>query len=361
MIKEKLKSWEYYYNKLPLFFKNSHGISDHFKILFNTLVELDYTADDILKGFDVFAEDYVDYIYEFENRKSSREIVKKLVDLTGATLTFNDNRLTKEKLVNFINKNEELFNTEVDGNRVMYFNYDYFIGDFSSTDFEYIDTSTGLKIDYYDDGDTYSLNPMIEEAFWDNNEGLWYPVKLENLQPNSYTPNGLLENRAFIDFITSVCDVEGGTYEDVDITNQYEFDLLEKLAEIYGITRYFDIKYYENDILVKKSLKLTNTELHKLLLTRIVQANYNGTYEDARELYDKIGLPIYMINDTQSATVSLYLDYTKINNENIIDMFKANLFTLNSLGITYLTSIRNVSELSTFDNENHLFDKGLWS
>lgn len=214
MIKEKLKSWEYYYNKLPLFFKNSHGISDHFKILFDTLVELDYTADDILKGFDIFAEDYADYIHKFEN------------------------------------KNEN---------------------------------------------------------------------------------------------------------------NQYEFDLLDKLAEIYGITRYFDIKYYENDVLVKKSLKLTNTELHKLLLTRIVQANYNGTYEDARELYDKIGLPIYMINDTQSATVSLYLDYTKVNNENIIDMFKANLFTLNSLGITYLTSIRNVSELSTFDNENHLFDKGLWS
>ena len=133
-----------------------------------------------------------------------------IISLQGANLIFNDNRLTKEKLVNFINKNEKLFNTVVDGNRVIYFNYDYFIGDFSSTDFEYIDTSTGLKIDYYDDGDTYALNPMIEEPFWDTNEGLWYPVKLENLQPNSYTPNGLLENRIFIDFICDVCDVEGG-------------------------------------------------------------------------------------------------------------------------------------------------------
>ena len=41
MIINKLKSWNYYKEKIPLYIQNSYGIVEHFKILFDLLVQMD--------------------------------------------------------------------------------------------------------------------------------------------------------------------------------------------------------------------------------------------------------------------------------------------------------------------------------
>lgn len=219
MILEKLKTWEYYQNKIPLFLRNSHGMDEHFKIFFDILKNCDEISDEVLSGFDLFNENY-------------------------------------EK--NYIEKYEKLNND-----------------------------------------DTYSL------------------------------------------------------------------DILDKIGKIYGINRYFDVKYIdENGQETTKELKLTNKELYKLILSKIILLNYDGTYSMARELYDKIGLPIYMFTDN-SANVKLILDtgnQTTIT-QNIKDLFYANMFTLKSLGITYTIFEADISKLAIYDStdENLSWDKGIWS
>ena len=219
MILEKLKTWEYYQQKIPLFLKNSYGFEEHFKIFFDILKNCDEISDEVLSGFDLFNENY-------------------------------------EK--NYIEKYEKLNND-----------------------------------------DTYSL------------------------------------------------------------------DILDKIGKIYGINRYFDVKYIdENGQETTKELKLTNKELYKLILSKIILLNYDGTYSMARELYDKIGLPIYMFTEN-SANVKLILDtgnQTTIT-QNIKDLFNANMFTLKSLGITYTIFEADISKLALYDSsdENLGWDKGIWS
>lgn len=213
MIIDKLKQWKYYQQKLPLFLQNSYGVLDHFYIIFEILLQSDNVSEDILKGFDIFADDYSDYILKMSD-------------------------------------------------------------------------------------------------------------------------------------------------------NEYKLDILDKIGEIYGVSRYFNVRYVENNNIVIKALKLTNTELHKLILTKVIQTTYDGSYSNARELYEKINLPIYMLKNENDASVQLILDLGKYNeSENILDMFKANLFTLKSIGINYSTLMADISSLAEYDsNESkHYWDKGLWS
>ena len=148
--------------------------------------------------------------------------------------------------------------------------------------------------------------------------------------------------------------------------NIYSFDMLEKLARIYGVNRYLDIEYTENLVVYKKQLKLTNNELLTLLLSKIILNNFDGTYEQLHELYNKINLPIYIFtNISLLPTVYLYLDSSRLStvSENILDLFKAGYFTLPSLGIKYECVAINISAIASWNSveQKQFWNEGLWS
>lgn len=210
MLINKLRQWEYYYHKIPLYVRNSYGIVEHFKIMYDLMIHLDNTGDTLVKGLDVFNNNYFTNI---------------------------------------------------------------------------------------------------------------------NCKPDDYS-----------------CDI------------------LEKVASLYGITRDFDVTYKENDVDVKRSLHLTNSELLKLVKARIIQNNYSGSYADSRILYENINLPIYLCQSANDAEVLVILDSSYGITTNERYMFLANLFTIQSMGITYLTSINEVKTLLLWDTTNELkyWDKGRW-
>ena len=70
MIDKELLNFQYYYNKLPLYLKNSYGFEEHFKIWFDLLTSMDSTEDNIMRFFDVFNKDYLNYIDELEGEGS---------------------------------------------------------------------------------------------------------------------------------------------------------------------------------------------------------------------------------------------------------------------------------------------------
>lgn len=214
MIINKLKSWNYYKEKIPLYIQNSYGIVEHFKILFDLLVQMDLTEDAVLYGFNILDDGY---------------------------LTFINN---------------------------------------------------------LDDSDTKDSS-----------------------------------------------------------------DILNKIGLLYGVTRTFDVDYIENNEAKTASLHLTNSEFLKLIKARIIQNNYDGSYIQSREFYDKMNLPVYLFQSANSAEVYVYLDTSVPLTENEEKMFLSNLFTIKSMGITYITSITEVVSLLIWDStsEFRYWDKGRWT
>ena len=66
-VPDKIKSYEWYYNKLPLYLKNSYGFSEHFRIWYELLVSGDKkgivnVGDTLLYLFNIFDENFLQTI-----------------------------------------------------------------------------------------------------------------------------------------------------------------------------------------------------------------------------------------------------------------------------------------------------------
>lgn len=213
MIKDKLKVWEYYKHKIPIYLQNSYGFVEHFKMLFDLLLQLDSTEDNLMKAFDVLNKNYLDYI-------------NSLPGETGS-----------------------------------------------------------------------------------------------------------------------------------------DSDILEKIAELFGVSRNFDVEYTENSTKKSASLTLNNSELIKLIKARIIQNNFNGTYEESRNFYNNINLPVYLFQSGNNNEVYVLLDNSIKLTDNEQKMFLANLFTIESMGIVYHTSITDIAHIFCWDmnNQNTYWDVGKWA
>ena len=187
MLIDKLKDWQYYYKKLPLYMRNSYGIQDHFKMIFDFMINLEDIEKNVCEAFDILQDNYIDIIAKYDS---------------------------------------------IDG---------------------------------------------------------------------------------------------------------YDFEVLDILGAIYGVNRSLNVTY-ENTVhsIVNKALYLTNKEFYMLIKARIIQNNYDGTYEQARNYYDSIGLPIYMFSSSNPAECYLYLGSNENTSDNLRSLFLANLLTLKSVGITYI-------------------------
>lgn len=220
MLIDKLKSWEYYYKKLPLYVRNSYGVQEHFKLIFDIMIQLDNVEQEVCDVFNILQE-------------------------------------------NYLTKMSEKYN--------------------------------------------FSLN-------------------------------------------------------------DYDFQFLDMIASIYGVGRSLNVSYIDNYTheTVNKSLILTNKELYMLIKSRIVQNNYDGTFEQSREYYNNIGLPLYMFTGTNPAECYLYLGENENVTENIRSLFLADLLTLKSVGITYIRYEINITYMGIWAdsneiaNNNNQWDVSVW-
>lgn len=90
MIIDKLKEWEYYEKKIPLYIQNSFGTVEHFKIVFDLLADLDTTEDEVINLFDILNEDYHDLMKKYDNSEAFDEFsfLDNLGKLYGINRTF---------------------------------------------------------------------------------------------------------------------------------------------------------------------------------------------------------------------------------------------------------------------------------
>lgn len=187
-------------------------------------------------------------------------------------------------------------------------------------------------------------------------------IQLDNIEDNILYAFNVFDNEST--YLSKISDGPEG----------YVSDILEKLGYLFGITRIFDVEYEESEVLVKKSLKLNNHELLTLLKSQIIKNNYKGTYEESVNYYKLINLPIYLLNSVNTAECYVYLNDNQVRSltrsnyaitDNIKEMFKANLFTLQSMGIVYQSIITNIEFIAKWDYPKDPqvtgWDAGRWS
>lgn len=89
ILNEKLKLFDYYKNKLPLYLQNSEGFQEHFRIWFDLLVGNDNkglvgTADTLFNLMQIFDKDYLTYIETLDDYdEHTMDMLDKLGALFG--------------------------------------------------------------------------------------------------------------------------------------------------------------------------------------------------------------------------------------------------------------------------------------
>ena len=135
-----------------------------------------------------------------------------------------------------------------------------------------------------------------------------------------------------------------------------ESDLLDKIAEIVGCSRYYSFL----------SKPLNNTELYILIRFRIMQNNFMGTYEELSQIYKKFikdteysdfEIDYYTSNEEPlTCIVALNMDNiikddgtVKDEYQNLYLLFQHDLLLVKSLGVTYNKLYETKSSMAFFD------------
>lgn len=160
MLSEKLKSWEYYKNKLPLYMQNSYGILEHFDILYNILINLDKNEDEFLSLFDIMSSTYLNdvvYKYDTSEEQKSFRFLDILGKFFGITREFNINLNDEDKHLSLTNSELlKLLKVQVIKN-----NFD---GSYEQLH-EFYD-SIGLPIYFYLSNTSANVNVIVDSKYF---------------------------------------------------------------------------------------------------------------------------------------------------------------------------------------------------
>lgn len=162
----------------------------------------------------------------------------------------------------------------------------------------------------------------------------------------------------YIDFVNLLEDNDAGTVSDI----------LDKLAALFGVSRIFSVTYKNgNNEVVKEQLRLNNNDLLTLIKVQIVKNYCDGSTEQIEEVYDAVGLNVFVITDTTSATAKLSLaefQGSSSYSDNVKKMFKAGMLRINSLGISYDDSTMKLTGFLEWDAapaSEQGWGRGSWS
>lgn len=114
IVPDKLKDFEYYKQKLPLYLQNSYGFIEHFRIWYDMYVGtgeyagIIHVSDVLLSLLNIFDNDYLDYINNMpeSNSGTRSDILDKIGNLFGVKRQFsctyfdNYNYITDELILN---------------------------------------------------------------------------------------------------------------------------------------------------------------------------------------------------------------------------------------------------------------------
>ena len=175
MLPEKLKNWDYYKEKLPLYVRNSYGIKEHFYIIYGMMIELDKNETEICNCFNLLQEGYEHnviekydsldgYDFEFLDMIASIYGVNRCLNVSYTDESNNVVRkalkLTNQELYTFIKA--RIIQNNYDGSYAQAIKYYRSIGLNIQM---FFDSSSAAKCDIYLDVSKSAISENIRSLF----------------------------------------------------------------------------------------------------------------------------------------------------------------------------------------------------
>ena len=166
------------------------------------------------------------------------------------------------------------------------------------------------------------------------------------------------------DYLKYIASFEesGTTIVDGEYTNYGDkSDILDKLGALFGIKRSFTITYVDAGTThYNEFINLNNEDFLVYIKFQIIKNNCEGTREQIAGFYKQAGLEVYIINQTISGSVNIYLVESANLSNNLRKLFLANQLVLQGMGIGYSNSGIDFSEVLYWDEETNGWDEGKW-
>jgi hypothetical protein len=129
--------------------------------------------------------------------------------------------------------------------------------------------------------------------------------------------------------------------------SETESDLLDKIAEIVGCSRYYSFL----------TTPLNNTELYILIYFKIKQNNFLGTNKEMEDIYKEIFNRVnytditisYITSKDEASTCFIILNHKEDTHINLVKLFEHDMLALKSVGIKYQKLVLETGKLSYFD------------
>lgn len=132
-------------------------------------------------------------------------------------------------------------------------------------------------------------------------------------------------------------------------------DWLDKIGELFGVKRILSVQYTENNIAKTEQLNLNNEDFLKLIQCQIIKNYFDGSYEQIKKYYEKVGLRVLYLNADEAATCNVYLLKTANSafdySENLRKLFLSGLMLIESAGIKYTTGVIDLDALLIWDKD----------
>lgn len=135
--------------------------------------------------------------------------------------------------------------------------------------------------------------------------------------------------------------------EEINKLSETESDLLDKIAEIVGCSRYYSFL----------TTPLNNTDLYILIYFKIKQNNFLGTNKEMESIYEEIFNRVnynditisYIASKDEASTCFIILNCDKDSHPNIVKLFEHDMLVLKSVGIKYQKLVLENGKLGYFD------------
>ena len=129
-------------------------------------------------------------------------------------------------------------------------------------------------------------------------------------------------------------------------------DLLDKLAELFGLKRNFSFDYYatsQSTTTTTASVNLTDEQLLLILHAQIIKNNNDGTYQLDAQYYEdafrQFNLQIVSVNtEIDPATVNVYLNGVVDETSIYQQLFRGGFLTIEHLGIKYNYNVATIDD-----------------
>lgn len=193
---------------------------------------------------------------------------------------------------------------------------------------------------------------------------IWYRVFMQStstLRCGVDVPCGVKADEKTESMVTDINKI----FNFLDIFNKFgssDFseadDVLNKLANLFGVTRNFSVEVNDERI----QLSLSDSDLLTLIKCQIIKNFFDGTYEQLIKCFEIVNLPILPLTDTSPAHCKMYMLLNSEDevSQNIKNMFLAGMLSIESMGIHYTYAIQIAENIAIFDSSvsTAVFDAG---